>query len=150
MANISPNAVVRFIGYNLLVVPSGMLIASVLPAYHFETVMHALVGTALIACIMLAVAAIRPQTFEGLGTALFLSLVSAIIVELVLLLIFRTSNILIDIAVLIVMSVSIGYDFVRANTGARTMGNAVAFAMDLYLDILNVFIRLLSILGRKD
>jgi len=150
IANISQNVVARFIGYNLLVVPSGMLIAAILPAYRLETVIHALIGTALIACVMMVAATVRPQTFEGLGTALFFSLASAVIVELALLLIFRTSNILIDIAVLIIMSVFIGYDFVKANAGVRTMNNAVAFAMDLYLDILNVFIRLLSIFGRKD
>lgn len=150
MANISQNIGVRFIGYNLLVVPSGMIIASVLPAYHFGTVMHALIGTALIATIMLVMAIIRPKTFEGLAPALLLSLISAIIVEFALLMIFKTSSIFIDIAVLIIMAMFTGYDFVKANTGMPTANNAVAFAMDLYLDILNIFIRLLSIIGHKN
>lgn len=150
MANISQSAVIRFVGYNLLVVPSGMVIASVLPAYHFQTVMHALVGTALIAGVMLAAAMIKPKLFEGLGPVLCLSLLSAIGVELVLLFVFHSSSIWIDIAVILIMAVFIGFDFLRANAGYRTLNNAVAFAMDLYLDILNIFIRLLSVLGHKD
>ncbi len=140
----------RFLGFNLVVVPSGMIIAAVLPAYHFETVMHALIGTTLIAGIMLVAAVVRPRTFEGLGPVLGLSLVSAVVVELFMLLFFHSSSIFIDIAVVIVMSCFVGFDFVQANKCTRTLSNAVAFAIDLYMDMLNIFIRLMSILGHRD
>ncbi len=150
VAHLTANPALRFLGFNLVVVPSGMIVASILPLYHFETVMHALIGTALIAGIMLVAAVVRPRTFEGLGPVLILSLVSAFVVELFMLFIFHSSSIFIDIAVVIVMACFVGFDFVQANKCTRTLNNAVAFAIDLYMDILNIFIRLMSILGHRD
>jgi FtsH-binding integral membrane protein len=41
------------------------------------------------------------------------------------------------------------YDMNRAQRVAPTLDNAVDCSLDLYLDILNLFIRLLSIMGQK-
>ena len=38
----------------------------------------------------------------------------------------------------------IGYDWVEAQNKYKTLDNAVDSAMDLYLDIINLFVRLLS------
>lgn len=150
LANRSKSWAVRFIGYNLLVVPAGAVVASCLPYYHYETVLYAVLGTALIAGVMLIAAMVRPQSFEGLGPVLVLSLISVIVVEAVLLIFFGHSSTFIDFAVIIVMAAFIGYDFVQANRAARTANNAIAFAIDLFLDIINIFIRLLSIFGSRD
>lgn len=150
VANLSKSAFTRFIGFNLVVVPSGMIVATVLPSYYYGTVVNALLGTALIAVVMLAIAIVRPQTFEGLGTALLFSLLTAVVVETVLLFLFHSSNFFIDLAVIIIMACFIGFDFLQANRVTRTASNAVAFALNLYMDMLNIFIRLLSILGRRD
>lgn len=150
LANRSRSWVVRFIGYNLLVVPAGAVVASCLPYYHYETVLYAVLGTALIAGVMLIAAMVRPQSFEGLGPVLVLSLISIIVVEAVLLIFFGHSSTFIDFAVIIVMAAFIGYDFVQANRAPRTVNNAIAFAIDLLLDIINIFIRLLSIFGSRD
>jgi len=150
VANLSRGVFARFIGFNLVVVPSGMIVATVLPSYYYGTVVTALIGTALIAAIMLVLAVVRPQTFDGLGTALLFSLLTAVVVETVLLLLFHSSSFFIDLAVIIIMACFIGFDFVQANRVTRTASNAVAFALNLYMDMLNIFIRLLSILGRRD
>lgn len=150
LANRSQNTTLRFIGFNLLVVPSGAIIAACLPYYHYETVLYAVLGTALIAGIMLVTALVRPQTFEGIGSVLLLSLISVIVVETVLLIFFGRSSTFIDIAVIVIMAGFIGYDFIQANKAARTVNNAIAFAIDLYLDLINIFIRLLSIFGSRE
>lgn len=150
LANRSKSWTVRFIGYNLLIVPAGAVVASCLPYYYYETVLYAALGTALIAGVMLIAAMIRPQSFEGLGPVLVLSLISIIVVEAILLIFFGHSSTFIDLAVIIVMAAFIGYDFVQANRAARTANNAIAFAIDLFLDIINIFIRLLSIFGSRD
>ena len=150
LANRSRSSAVRFLGFNLLVVPSGAIIAACLPYYHYETVLYAVLGTALIAGIMLIAALVRPQTFEDIGAVLVLGLISVIVVEAVLLFFFGRSSTFIDIAVIIIMAGFIGYDFVQANKAARTVNNAIAFAIDLYLDLINIFIRLLSIFGSRE
>lgn len=145
----SSNSVgVRFIGFNLLVVPSGMVIAVCLPMYYFETVVYALVGTALIAVVMMFCACIRPQWFDALGPVLSISLLSVIVVEFSLLIFFGRSSTFIDLAVVIIMAVFIGFDFLQANRARRTFCNAVTFAMELYIDLANIFLRLLNILSK--
>ena len=48
-------------------------------------------------------------------------------------------------------SLYIGYDIYRSQQFAKTVDNAVDCALDIYLDVANLFIRLLQILGhRKD
>ncbi|MCR5192464.1 MAG: Bax inhibitor-1 family protein, partial [Bacteroidales bacterium] len=44
----------------------------------------------------------------------------------------------------------IGYDVAKSQAYPKTLDNAVDSALDIYLDIINLFIRLLSILGRRE
>jgi FtsH-binding integral membrane protein len=43
-----------------------------------------------------------------------------------------------------------GFDWYRAQAYPKTVDNAIDSAVDLYLDIINLFIRLLEIFGKKD
>ncbi|MBT7579493.1 MAG: hypothetical protein HN633_12065, partial [Candidatus Marinimicrobia bacterium] len=43
----------------------------------------------------------------------------------------------------------IGYDWGRANQIPKTLDNAVDSAAALYMDIINLFLRVLRILGRR-
>lgn len=52
-----------------------------------------------------------------------------------------------DIAVIVVFCGFIGYDMYVATTVAPTVPNAVFMACNLFLDIVNVFIRLLNIVN---
>lgn len=139
----------RFIGFNLLIIPTGITLASWIPSYS-NVVFQAALGTALIAGVMLIAAVIRPQIFEGLGHTLFVCLTAVIVVELLLILFFGTSSAFIDLAVIIIMAGFIGYDFIEANKAPRTLNNAISFSMDLYLDLINIFVRLVSIFGNED
>ena len=47
------------------------------------------------------------------------------------------------------MALYIGVDWVRANSVQRTTTNAIAAASALYLDIINIFLRVLRILARS-
>ena len=49
-----------------------------------------------------------------------------------------------------VFSLYIGFDVWRSQQFPKTVDNAVDCALDIYLDLANLFIRLLSILARKD
>lgn len=150
LAHHSSNTAVRFVGFNLIVVPSGAVVASLLPYYHYETVLYAMLGTAILAGVMLVAALVRPQSFEGIGSVLLVCLVSVVVVEMILLIFFGRSSTFIDLAVIVVMAGFVGYDFVQANKAARTVNNAIAFGIDLYLDMINIFVRLLSIFGSRD
>ena len=64
-------------------------------------------------------------------------------------LIFRRGFLIYDFLVAALFSLYIGYDWARANQCQKTLDNAVDLATSLYLDIINLFVRILSILSRN-
>lgn len=142
---------VSFLGYNLVVVPFGLVISSMVYAYGgigSDVVTYAFVYTMLITIGMLAMVMIVPALFEKLGGALLGCLVGLILCELVLLLL-RVPQTVIDWVASGLFALYIGYDIYRSQKFVKTVDNAVDCALDIYLDIANLFIRVLQILGRK-
>ena len=54
-----------------------------------------------------------------------------------------------DYIFVIIFSLYIGYDWQKSQAYPPTLDNAVDSAADIYVDIVNLFIRLLAILGRN-
>ena len=48
-----------------------------------------------------------------------------------------------------IFSLFIGYDWSRANTCARTVNNAIDLSASLYMDIVNLFLRILQIMSKN-
>lgn len=153
MVNKSDNPVVSFIGYNLIVVPLGMCISIILSAYvaeGYSNIIAVAFGiTAFVTLIMMVLGSLFPEFFLSIGKTLFICLLITIVAEIVLALMHIDLGI-IDYIVVTIFSGYIGYDWARANTCAKTVDNAVDNAAYLYVDIANLFIRLLSILGRRN
>lgn len=151
MVNRSDNPVVSFIGFNLFAIPIGFVLAyGTIPFYNGGSVAIAFALTAVITLAMLVISTIFPDTFLSMGTTLFISLLVCVIVDLLALFIFKSDLIFIDYIVTFIFSLFIGYDWARANRCAKTIDNAVDCAAELYLDMINLFIRILSIVGRRD
>lgn len=55
-----------------------------------------------------------------------------------------------DYLVVLIFCGYVGYDWARANACAKTVDNAVDCAAELYIDIVNLFVRILSILSRSN
>ena len=96
------------------------------------------------------VATLLPDTFLSMGKTLFISLLVCIVVDLLAIFIFHIDLIVIDYAVTFIFALFVGYDWARANRCVKTVDNAVDCAAELYIDIINLFIRILSILARAD
>ena len=90
-----------------------------------------------------------PQGFEKIQGVLTGALLALIVVQLVMLFL-GVSQTWIDFVVIVVFCGFIGYDFHRAMYDEPTLVNAVYNASELFLDIINVFVRVLSILGNRD
>ena len=56
---------------------------------------------------------------------------------------------ILDWIVVLIFCGYIGYDWSRANQIPKTIDNAIDSAAALYMDIINLFLRILRILGRK-
>lgn len=72
-----------------------------------------------------------------------------IIVQLVMMFM-GVQQTLVDFAVIVVFCGFIAYDFHRASVDTPTLVNAVYYSSELFLDIINVFIRVLPIFGRRN
>lgn len=147
----SNNPVISFLGYNLVVIPIGMLLSSVVTAYGLDSaiVRDAFLYTLLITGCMIALSIVQPQFFASLGKVLFASLIGLLIAELIVLLL-GVDQVITSWIGAGLFSVYIGYDFYRSQQFAKTLDNAVDCALDIYLDIINLFLDILRILSKKD
>ena len=145
----SKKPAISFLGYNLIVLPMGIMLSVILTAYPVMTISYAFAVTAVVtfACIVISTA--KPDFFRKLGHGLFVSIVVGILAEVVCVFLFPGVLGIFDWAFAILFCGYIGYDWVRSQEVPSTLDNAVDCACALYIDIINLFIRVLSIMGKK-
>lgn len=144
----SDKPAISFLGYNLVVLPLGAVLSVIVAYYPVLTVGAAFLATASVSVVMVVLSSAKPDFFLKLGTVLFIALIACILVEVVLMLLGFNLG-FIDWVVALVFCGYIGYDWARAQRVPPTLDNAIDCACSLYLDIINLFIRLLSILGNN-
>jgi len=145
----SSNPIVSFIGYNFVVVPFGLIINMLVSQYDPELVTEAIRITGLVTIAMMCLGTLFPAFFQKISGALTIALVLVIVVELIEVFIFNTHHGILDWIVVLIFCGYIGYDWGRANQIPKTIDNAIDSAAALYMDIINLFLRILRILGRK-
>jgi len=145
----SDNPMVSFIGYNFIVVPFGLIINVVVSQYNPEIVLEAVRVTGMVTFVMMLLGSMYPAFFQRIIGGLFIALLCVIVVELIEIFIFKTHHGVLDWVVALIFCGYIGYDWARANAIPKTYDNAVDSAAALYMDIINLFLRILRILGRK-
>ena len=148
MVNLSHIPAVSFIGYNMICVPIGGLLAICVPEYPTDTIVAAVATTALVTVIMIIFGTIFQNFFSKIGTALIAALFIGFVAELITML-FGYGGDIFNWFFVILFSLYIGYDWYKAQSYTKTIDNAIDSAVDLYLDIINLFVRLLEILGKK-
>uniref|UniRef100_Q0I0H5 Histidine kinase n=1 Tax=Shewanella sp. (strain MR-7) TaxID=60481 RepID=Q0I0H5_SHESR len=145
----SSNPLVSFIGYNFVVVPFGLIINIVVSQYDPELVTEAIRITGLVTIAMMCLGTLFPAFFQKIVGVLTMALLLVIVIELIEIFIFNTHHGILDWIVVLIFCGYIGYDWGRANQIPKTVDNAVDSAAALYMDIINLFLRILRILGRK-
>ena len=148
--NRSDNPLISFIGYNMVVVPIGIIITPFVQSFDPEIVKDAVMATGMVTVIMMILSTMYPAFFFRIAKSLFIALVTVIFVELLMVFIMKRSVEWIDWVVVGIFCGYIGYDWARANAIPKTLDNAVDSAAAIYIDIINLFIRILSIMGRRD
>ena len=151
LSRASSNPWLSFLGYNMVVLPFGLVISALVTAYggiQSSIVGLAFLYTMVITLGMTGAALAFPELFSKLGGALLGVLIGLVICELFLLILGISQNVSDWIAAGL-FSLYIGFDVYRSQQFAKTLDNAVDCALDIYLDLANLFIRILSILARK-
>jgi hypothetical protein len=153
MTNKAKSTAFVFIGYNLVVIPFGLVISTLVETYvtkgQTDAVTLAFLYTVLIAVAMLATVMVFPQLFEKIGKALAVAVGGLILCEIILL-IFGVRQEWTSWIAATLFSLYLGYDIYRSQQYPKTVRNAMASALDIYMDLANIFIRLLEVLGKKD
>jgi FtsH-binding integral membrane protein len=145
----SNNPVFSFIGYNMIVAPFGFLLGPAVNQYSPNVVKDAAMGTLMVTVCMGALGVILPDLFRNMGGALFSALLCLVIVRIVQIFVPRFDFGWIDYAAALLFSLYIGFDMCRASEIPKTPDNAVDVAAQLYLDILNLFLIILKIMGKR-
>lgn len=147
--NKSDKAHISFIGYNFVIVPFGLVINMVVSQYDTAIVIDAIRITALVTIVMMILGSMFPIFFKNIIGGLTMALLAVIVIELFQIFVLGIHQNWIDWAVAIIFCGYIGYDWGRANQIPKTLDNAVDSAAALYMDIINLFLRILRILGRR-
>ena len=140
---------ISFIGYNFVVVPFGVIVNLFVHQFQPYLVLEAIKITGLVTASMMVLGTIFPAFFRKIAFALSISLLLVIIWEMVDILILHTNRNVIDWIVVVIFCGYVGVDWGRANQIPKTVDNAIDSAAALYMDIINLFLRILRILGRK-
>jgi FtsH-binding integral membrane protein len=138
-----------FVGYNLIVLPLGVVLVAMLPAFDPAVISKAFMATASITGIMMMLGAAYPKVFLSMGRALGIAIIATVLAELALY--FFTGSVpgFFDGIVALLFAGYIGYDWARAQALPKTLDNAVDCAASLYVDIVILFMRLLRLFSRR-
>ena len=148
ISSFSKNAGISFLGYNLVILPVGAVVSMVVSTYvksdSIGQVYQAIVYTAIITFVMIVLSIIFPNFFSRIGGFLFMCLIGLIVAEITALFLFPGTQNIFSWLGAILFALYIGHDHWKAQQFPKTLDNAVDSALDLYLDIINLFLRVLS------
>ena len=151
--NKSDKPAVSFLGYNLVVLPFGLVVALVVSRYAGERydglVLEAVQTTGFVTLVMMMLGSIFPRFFQKIIGALTIALIAVILVEVLGRWLFEWEHGAIDWIVAVIFCGYIGYDWGRANAIPKTLDNAIDSAAALYMDIINLFLRIMRIMARR-
>lgn len=144
-----PSPILSFIGYNLIAVPIGVVLCGALAGIDPSIIETSVLLTAIITLSFMIASVLFPGFFLSIGRVLFFSLLFTLLGELITMIFFRR-GFMYEWLYAGIFSLYIGYDWARANTCARTVDNAIDLSASLYLDIINLFLRVLRIVARNN
>ena len=143
-------AALSFVGYTLIAAPIGIVVCMSVQGVPMSIVKSAVLTTAVVTLSFMIAGTLFTGFFLRLGRVLFFSLLFMIVGGLVSLFLFgRRTGMVYEWLGVGVFSLYIGYDWARANTCARTVDNAIDLSASLYLDIVNLFLRILQIMSKN-
>lgn len=143
-------ALMSFFGYTLIAAPIGMVLCLSLQGIPVDVIKSAVLITAIVTLSFMIASTLFPGFFLKLGRVLLFSLLFMIVGSLINMFLFHGRGYQVYSWLGAgIFSLYIGYDWARANTCARTVDNAIDLSASLYLDIINLFLRIVQILNKN-
>lgn len=152
----SKNPLISLVGYALVAIPFGLLLGPVTAMYTTASIVKVFFVTTSIVTVLGLIGAMIPDSLEGWGSwllgALTLLIVGSFAVPIAGFFGFPIGGALtiLDWVGILVFSGYVIYDWNRAMRVPYTHDNAIDCALAVYLDFINLFIRLLELMGTKE
>lgn len=119
-----------------------------LTRYNVGTITYAFGITACLSGIFLIAGVTFPEFFSKIGGVLCVSLIGVIIAELIATFFFHANQTIFDYIIVLIFCGFLGFDSYRLSLDQPTVPNAIWYASDIFIDIANILVRVLSILDR--
>ncbi|MBO5328258.1 MAG: US12 family protein [Clostridia bacterium] len=150
----STKPALSFIGYLLVVLPLGMLLSLIVPQASFSAVRSAFLVTTFLTVIFGVLAIVYPKVFYSIYTVISIALIIALLYQIVTIFVpiggvYWGVNNLIDWVIVILFCCYIGFNISAASRREKTLDSAIDSACALYVNIINVFVRLIAIFSRR-
>ena len=136
-------------GLALFTLTFGGTLAILLTRYNIGTITNAFAITACVSAIFLIAGVTFPEVFSKIGRMLVVALLAVIVVEFVARIFFHADQTIFDYIVILIFCGFLGYDSYRMSLDTPTVPNAIFYAADIYIDMVNILIRVLDILDSK-
>lgn len=151
----SENIAVRLLGYLILTVTMGLFLGPFVALYTSASVFKALFITTAMVVILGVIGATIPDSLDSwygwLMGALIMLILGLLFVPLASWLGLPVDGALtvLDWVGLVIFGALVIFDLNRAMRIPYTMENSIGCALNIYLDFVNIFIRILSLTGNK-
>ena len=144
----SSTAKALYLGYSAL---TGLTLSSIFIIYELTSIIWIFLASALVFAIFSLLGKSNKIDLSHYGIYLFIALLGAIILEVInIFLMNQTLDIILCIFVLGIFVAYVAYDVQKIlRYYDETDNMAVIGAFDLYLDFINIFLRLLQLFGRE-
>jgi FtsH-binding integral membrane protein len=148
--------VLSLIGGVACAVGLGLYSGPYIASYKIGSIVNVAAYTAGITLCMTVAASVFRNALAGIGGALFGALTMLVFSDFVALFMammgFNVAPAVtfLDCFAVVLFSIYIAYDMMLLDTEARTADDAIDMSVHVFLDIINIFLSLLSLLGDKD
>ena len=141
-------ATMLYLGYTAL---TGLTFSSIFILYELESIIWIFLATAIVFVILSLIGAKTKINLSGLGIFLIIGLLAIIIISIInMFLLNNTIDLPLCIISIVIFIGFVAYDvqkICRINTNNDNL--AIIAAFDIYLDFINIFIRLLQLFGKR-
>ena len=141
-------ATMLYLGYTAL---TGLTFSSIFILYELESIIWIFLATAILFGILSLIGSKTKINLSGLGVFLIIGLLAIIIISIInMFLLNNTIDLALCIISIIIFMGYVAYDvqkICRINTNNDNI--AIIAAFDIYLDFINIFIRLLQLFGKS-
>lgn len=141
-------ATMLYLGYTAL---TGLTFSSIFILYELESIIWIFLATAIVFGILSLIGAKTKINLSGLGIFLIIGLLAIIIISIInMFLLNNTIDLALCIISIVIFIGFVAYDvqkICRINTNNDNL--AIIAAFDIYLDFINIFIRLLQLFGKR-